>query len=155
MVAGEPLPAFSLPDQEGRLLTPAAFRGHPLVLYFYPRASTSGCTREAQEFRDHYAKFRRHGVAVVGASPDTVAAQKKFALHESLPFPLLADAGRALCHACGVVQTKTMYGRKFLGVVRTTLLVDGAGTVRRVLAPVKPAGHAAEVLQALRELRLI
>lgn len=155
MVAGEPAPAFSLPDQEGRLRTLDEFRGHPLVLYFYPRASTSGCTLEAREFRDHYAKFRRHGVAVVGVSPDTVAAQKKFAQHESLPFPLLADAERAFCQAAGVVQTKSMYGRKFLGVVRTTVLVDGGGTVRRVLAPVKPAGHADQVLRALRELNLI
>lgn len=135
--------------------TLAEFAGHPLVLYFYPRAGTSGCTVEAQEFREHYARFRRRGIAVVGASPDTIAAQKKFAQHESLPFPLLADAERRLCRDYGVLRQKSMYGRKFLGVVRTTFLVDGAGVVRQLLAPVKPVGHAALVLVQLQELGLI
>ncbi|MGH9466047.1 MAG: peroxiredoxin [Terriglobales bacterium] len=155
MQAGDAAPDFTALDQQGQTRSLKDFRGHPLVLYFYPRASTSGCTVEAQGFRDSYARFRRHGVAIVGVSPDTVAAQKKFAGHESLPFPLLADAERTVCHAYGVLQQKSMYGRKFLGVVRTTVLMDGRGVVRQVLAPVRPAGHAEEVLEALRRLELI
>lgn len=154
MQAGDRAPSFSLPDQSGQIRKLSDFRGQPLVLYFYPRASTSGCTVEAQEFRDHYAAFRRRGIAIVGASPDTVAAQKKFADHESLPFPLLADAERSLCQAYGVLQPKSMYGRKFLGVVRTTFLIDSKGVVRAVLEKVKPAGHAEEVLEEIKKLEL-
>lgn len=152
MEAGDLAPDFALPDQDGQTRKLRDFRGRPLVLFFYPRASTSGCTTEAQGFRDHYAAFQKLGVAVVGASPDTVAAQKKFAVKESLPFPLLADAERSLCQAWGVLGEKSMYGRKFLGVVRTTVLVDGQGVVRQVLSRVKPAGHAEEVLRALGAL---
>lgn len=155
MQAGDPAPDFSLPDQDGQTRRLRDFRGRPLVLFFYPRASTSGCTTEAQGFRDHYAEFQRLGVAVVGASPDTVAAQKKFAVNEKLPFPLLADAERSLCAAWGVLGEKSMYGRKFLGVVRTTVLVDPKGVVRRVLSKVKPAGHAEEVLRALTSLGMV
>ena len=155
MQAGDSAPDFSLPDQDGHPRRLREFRGRPLVLFFYPRASTSGCTTEAQGFRDHYAEFQRLGVAVVGASPDTVAAQKKFAVNEKLPFPLLADAERSLCAAWGVLGEKSMYGRKFLGVVRTTVLVDSEGVVRRVLSKGKPAGHAEEVLRALTSLGMV
>jgi peroxiredoxin Q/BCP len=149
MEAGDAAPDFALPDQDGHTRRLRDFHGRPLVLFFYPRASTSGCTTEAQGFRDRHADFQKLGVAVVGASPDTVAAQKKFAVNQKLPFPLLADAERSLCQAYGVLGEKSMYGRKFLGVVRTTVLVDGEGMVRRVLRKVKPAGHAEEVLRAL------
>ena len=155
MQSGDSAPDFSLPDQDGHVRRLRDFRGRPLVLFFYPRASTSGCTTEAQGFRDHYAEFQKLGVSLVGASPDTVAAQKKFAVNQSLPYPLLADAERSLCAAYGVLGEKSMYGRKFLGVVRTTVLVDGQGVVRRVLSKVKPAGHAEEVLRALVALALV
>lgn len=155
MEAGDLAPDFALPDQDGQTRKLRDFRGRPLVVFFYPRAGTSGCTTEAQGFRDHFAAFQKLGVHVVGASPDTVAAQKKFAVNQKLPFPLLADAERSLCAAWGVLGEKSMYGRKFLGVVRTTVLVDAKGVVRRVLSKVKPVGHAEEVLRALVGLGLV
>lgn len=151
MRAGEPAPDFSLPDQEGREIHLHDLGGQPVVLFFYPRASTSGCTLEARGFRDAHARFRRRGVAVLGASPDTVKAQKRFAESEKLPFPLLADADRSLCQRYGVLQEKSMYGRKFLGVVRTTFLIGADGVIRRVFEKVTPAGHADAVLQALAD----
>src|SRR6185312_1213858 len=139
-------PRWGVSDQDGKLRQVEEFRGRPLVLFFYPRASTSGCTIEAREFRDAYATFQRRGVAIVGASPDTVRAQKKFAEAEGLPFALLADAGRELCERYGVLKEKSMYGRKYVGVERTTLLIAPDGSVMQRLAPVKPKGHAAQVL---------
>ncbi|MGH9394678.1 MAG: thioredoxin-dependent thiol peroxidase [Terriglobales bacterium] len=150
MEIGDQAPEFVVPDQSGQMRSLAEFRGRPLVLFFYPRASTSGCTVEAQGFRDAAARFERAGVALVGASPDTVAAQKKFAENERLPFPLLADAEKQLCQAYGVLGEKSLYGHKYIGVVRTTVLIAADGRVARVWAPVKPVGHAAEVLAALR-----
>lgn len=154
MREGLPAPDFTLEDQDGHPVRLSGFQGHPVVLFFYPRAGTSGCTVEVREFRDAYAEFQRLGVAVVGASPDTVKAQKKFQQQESLPFPLLADATRAVAELYGVVKEKNMYGRKVTGVARTTVLIGRDGVVRRVLGRVKPEGHAAEVLAAILSLGL-
>lgn len=150
MNVGDKAPDFAVPDQSGAVRRLAEFRGRPLVLFFYPRASTSGCTIEAQGFRDAAAKFARAGVALAGASPDTVAAQKKFADREKLPFPLLADADKKLCEAYGALGEKSLYGRKYIGVVRTTVAIGGDGRVTHIWSPVKPAGHAEAVLEAVR-----
>jgi thioredoxin-dependent peroxiredoxin len=148
---GQPAPDFTLADQDGQPRRLSEFRGRPVVLYFYPRASTSGCTIEAREFRDAHSQFQRRGVVVLGISPDTVKAQKKFYEAERLYFPLLADEKRAVAERYGLVKEKTMYGRKVTGVARTTLVLDKDGVIQRLFTAVKPAGHAAEVLQALRD----
>ena len=150
--AGQSAPEFEATDQEQRTVRLADFRGRPLVLYFYPRASTPGCTVEARGFRDLYAELQRRGAAVVGVSPDTVRAQKKFCDHERLPFPLLADHDRELARRYGVLQEKSLYGRLFLGVARTTFLIGPDGVVRRVFAKVKVKEHARQVLDALATL---
>lgn len=154
MREGLPAPDFSLLDQEGREVRLQDLRGQPVVLFFYPRAMTSGCTVEAREFRDAYARFRQRGVVVLGASPDPVKAQKRFADKEQLPFPLLADETRSLAERYGVLKEKNMYGRKVIGVARTTVLIGRDGVVRRVLARVKPAGHAEEVLREIQAVGL-
>lgn len=152
---GQPAPDFSLPDQSGAMVSLAALRGRPFVLFFYPRASTPGCTIEAREFRDAWPRFRQHGVAVIGASPDTMAAQKKFCDNQSLPFPLLADRARTLANAYDVVRAKTLYGRLVNAIARTTFLIDDAGVLRRRIDNVKPRGHAEQVFAALGDLGLL
>lgn len=154
MREGSPAPDFETTDQDGTALRLSDFRGRVVVLFFYPRACTSGCTIEAQGFRDAYRQFERAGVVVLGISPDTAKAQKKFELKEALPYRLLADDSRAIAELYGVLKEKNMYGRKVMGVARTTLLIDAAGVVRHVFNRVKPEGHAEEVLGELRALRL-
>lgn len=154
MREGCPAPDFTTADQDGDLVRLGEFQGRPVVLFFYPRAGTSGCTVEAREFRDAHARFQRLGVVVLGASPDTVKAQKKFQEKESLPFPLLADEKREIAELYGVLKEKNMYGRKVIAVARTTVLIGRDGVVRRVLSRVKPEGHAEEVLREIQALRL-
>jgi peroxiredoxin Q/BCP len=149
---GQPAPDFTLPDQEGRAVTLSALRGAPVVLYFYPKDDTPGCTTEACAFRDARAAYQEAGAQVIGVSPDGVAAHRKFATKYELPFTLLADTERAVCQSYGVWQERSLYGKKSLGVVRSTFLVDGAGIVRQVFPKVKVAGHAEKVLAALRTL---
>jgi len=151
MKIGDKAPDFAAPDQSGAQRRLGDFLGRPLVLFFYPRASTSGCTIEAQGFRDAAAKFMRAGVALVGASPDSVSAQAKFASQEKLPFPLLADADKKVCEGYGVLGEKSLYGRKYVGVVRTTFWIDANGRIAQVWSLVKPAGHAEAVWAAMRE----
>ncbi|HXE31433.1 MAG TPA: peroxiredoxin [Terriglobales bacterium] len=152
MLLDRPAPAFRTEDQDGAPVQLADFRGRPVVLFFYPRASTSGCTIEVQQFRDAYPRFQRAGVVVLGMSPDTVKAQKKFHDTEGLPYPLLADPERTVCERYGLVKEKNMYGRKVLGVARTTLLISPDGKIARVLDKVKPEGHADQVWQELQAL---
>jgi peroxiredoxin Q/BCP len=140
-------PAFDLPGDGGVSLRLADYRGRKVVLYFYPKDDTSGCTVEACEFRDTLPKFA--GAKVVGVSPDSVASHQKFIKKFDLNFTLLADVDKALAEACGVWVEKSMYGKKYMGVARTTFLLDEEGIVRRVWTQVKPAGHAADVLAAL------
>ena len=149
---GSHAPDFTASDQDGQTVRLANLRGKPVVLYFYPRASTPGCTIEARKFRDAYARIQELGAVVLGVSPDTIKAQKKFQINEGLPFPLLADADRTLALAYGVIREKSMYGRLFKGVSRMTFIIDGEGVVRRVFEQVKPKEHAAEVIAALEEL---
>ena len=145
--AGQPFPDFSLPDQDGKTWTNADLAGQPTIVYFYPKDDTSGCTAEACEFRDLLPKFT--GARVIGVSPDSVKSHRKFVDKFALTFTLLADEAHALADACGVWVEKSMYGKKYMGVERTTFLVGADGKVTKVWNKVKPQGHAEEVLKAI------
>jgi peroxiredoxin Q/BCP len=123
-----------------------------LVIYFYPRDNTTGCIGEGEAFRDLHAKFLKAGVVIVGISPDTLASHEKFKTKYSFPFDLLADEDRAVCSRFDVIREKSMYGRKFMGVERSTFLVDAAGVLRAEWRKVKVPGHAQLVLEAAQEL---
>jgi peroxiredoxin Q/BCP len=150
--AGTPAPDFSLPSDDGTTVSLASLRGSPVVLYFYPKDDTSGCTTEACEFRDAWADVKASGAKLYGISPDGIDSHRKFSAKLKLPFPLLADEDHAVAEAYGVWGEKSMYGRKYQGILRTTFLLDEDGRIARVFEHVKPAGHAAEVLAALQEL---
>jgi peroxiredoxin Q/BCP len=144
-------PDFTLPDENGNEISLKSLRGQPVVLYFYPRADTPGCTVEACEFRDTYKQIQKTGTVILGISPDTSKAQKKFQDKFELPFSLLADAEKKVADAFGVVQEKNMYGKKVMGVVRTTFIIDPQGKIQHIFPKVKPEGHALEVLAYLKE----
>ncbi|MDR1978733.1 MAG: peroxiredoxin [Synergistaceae bacterium] len=150
---GKTLPAFDLADAEGKRRTNAEFLGRWLALYFYPKDNTSGCTSEAQGFAELYGEFQKHETAVVGVSPDDIKSHAKFSSKLELPFPLLSDPDHVLLEACGVWRQKKMYGREYMGVARTTLLVDPEGVVRELWEKVKVTGHAAAVLEKLIQAR--
>jgi peroxiredoxin Q/BCP len=151
--AGDEAPPFALPGDDGSIVSLADLRGRWVVLYFYPRADTPGCTIESCEFRDAVSRFADLDAVVLGASPDTVAKQRRFKEKHDLGLTLLADADHQLAEAWGVWREKSFMGRKFMGVVRTTFLVDPDGRVARVFEKVSPQGHAAEVAAAIEELR--
>jgi peroxiredoxin Q/BCP len=146
---GATAPAFSLPSDDGGTVALKDLRGRKVVLFFYPKDDTSGCTAEACEFRDSWAAVKRQGAVVLGVSPDGVKSHGKFKEKYDLPFPLLADEDHAVAEAYGVWGEKSMYGRKYFGILRTTFVIDEAGRVAKVFEKVKPRGHAAEVLAAL------
>ncbi|MFO7276965.1 MAG: peroxiredoxin [Pseudomonadota bacterium] len=153
IAVGRKVPDFSLPATGGttwRLSKDAA--GAPLVIYFYPKDMTSGCTRESQDFRDLYARFRRAGVQVVGISRDSIKSHEKFREKERLPFPLLSDEEEKVCRMFDVIREKNMYGRKVMGIERSTFLIDRDGVLRREWRKVKVDGHAEEVLEAAKSL---
>ncbi len=147
---GQPAPAFTLPDQDGNEVGLADFAGRTVVLYFYPKASTPGCTTQACGVRDHRADYEAAGAVVLGVSPDPVKAVKKFHDAEGLNFPLLADADHEVCEAYGTWQEKSMYGRKYWGSTRSTFVIDGDGVVQHVIAKAKPATHDDDVLALIR-----
>jgi len=124
-------------------------KGQRVVLFFFPKADTPGCTKEACEFRDAHKTFTRKNAAIVGISPDKPAAQAKFAEKYSLPYAFVADPDHAIAEAYGVWKEKSMYGRKYMGIERTTFVIDEKGKIAEIFAKVKPAGHAAEVLESL------
>jgi peroxiredoxin Q/BCP len=148
---GEKAPDFELPDQDGRAVNLGDFAGQMLVLYFYPKASTPGCTTQACGVRDHLADYSGAGAAVLGVSPDPVKKVKAFHEKEGLNFSLLADADHAVADAYGVWAEKSMYGKKYFGNERTTFVIGPDGVVANVLRKVKPAEHDELVLAALRE----
>jgi thioredoxin-dependent peroxiredoxin len=148
----DPLPDFSLPTDGGGTLTPTGLGGKKAVLYFYPKDDTSGCTKEAQAFRDLADAFAATNALVVGVSRDSVASHDKFKAKHALPFPLVADEEGQLCTALGVWVQKSMYGKSYMGIERSTFLVDQSGVIRRVWRKVKVPGHAAEVLAAAQAL---
>jgi peroxiredoxin Q/BCP len=143
-------PEFTLPDQNGKEVSLKDFRSSHVVLYFYPRADTPGCTVEACEFRDAYKKIEKTGAVILGISPDTPKAQKKFEEKYTLPFTLLADADKKVCNLYGMMQEKNMYGKKVMGVARTTFIIGPDGKVKHIFHKVKPQGHAEEVLESLK-----
>jgi peroxiredoxin Q/BCP len=144
-------PEFTLPDQNGKEISLKDFRGKYVVLYFYPRADTPGCTVEACEFRDSYRKIQNTGTVILGISPDQPKAQKKFEEKYSLPFTLLGDADKKVGNAFGVIQEKNMYGKKVMGVARTTFIIGPDGKIKHIFQKVKPEGHAEEVLAYLKQ----
>ena len=145
-------PEFTSPDENGKEISLKNLRGKVVVLYFYPRADTPGCTVEACEFRDTYRQMQKTGAVLLGISPDTPTAQKKFQDKFKLPFSLLADADKKIAIAFGVLQEKNMYGKKVMGIVRTTFIIGPDGKIQHIFPKVKPAGHALEVLTRLKEL---
>jgi peroxiredoxin Q/BCP len=146
------VPAFALPATGGRTWKLADAAGKPLVVYFYPKDATSGCTQEGEAFRDLYPKFRQAGVQIVGVSPDSVASHEKFKAKYAFPFELLSDEDRAACQLFDVWKEKSLYGRKYMGVERCTFLLDAKGVLRREWRKVKVRGHADEVLAAATAL---
>jgi peroxiredoxin Q/BCP len=149
---GQPAPDFELPDQDGRPVRLSDLRGQQVVLYFYPKADTPGCTKQACGVRDHLADYARAGAVVLGVSPDPVKRVKKFHDGQKLNFTLLADEDHAVCEAYGVWIEKSNYGRRYWGAARSTLVIDANGTVVHVIAKVSPKTHDDDVLSALREL---
>jgi thioredoxin-dependent peroxiredoxin len=149
---GDKAPDFELPDQDGRAVKLSDFRGQPVVVYFYPKADTPGCTTQACGVRDHRADYAKVGSVVLGISPDPVKKVKKFHEKYDLDFALLADEGHAVADAYGVWAEKSMYGKKYFGNERTTFIIDSDGKVAEVLRKVKPAEHDELVLAALGQL---
>lgn len=151
VTTGRKVPAFSLPATGGGF-TSAAARGRNLVVYFYPRDNTSGCTREGEAFRDLHAKFRRAGATVIGVSPDRLASHEKFKAKLGLPFELGSDEDRKVAQLFGVWKEKTLYGRKVMGIERSTFLIDAEGVLRQAWRKVRVDGHAEAVLAAVKGL---
>lgn len=149
---GQTAPAFDLPASGGQQVSLASLAGKSVALFFYPKALTSGCTKEAEAFRDLHDEFTRMDVVVLGASKDPVKKQDQFVEKHDLPFPLLSDAEGTLCDDYGVWVEKSMYGRKYMGIERATFLIGPDGTVRQVWRKVKVTGHAEAVLKAAQDL---
>jgi thioredoxin-dependent peroxiredoxin len=149
---GDTAPQFTLPDQDGNPVSLADFAGKTVVLYFYPKADTPGCTVQACGVRDHLPNYAEAGAVVLGVSPDPVKAVKKFADKQALDFTLLADEDHAVCDAYGVWAEKSMYGRTYWGALRATFIIDESGTVAHVIPKATPKTHDDEVLAALEQL---
>jgi len=150
---GSKAPDFELQDQNGKVHKLSDYRGKWVVLYFYPKDLTPGCTTEACKFRDEFPKFEGVNAVVFGVSKDSIARHEKFASKYELSFPLLSDEEGKLCGDFGVWQEKSMYGRKYMGIVRSTFIIDPQGIVAKVYPKVKVKEHAAEVLNDLREMQ--
>ena len=146
---GKPAPDFELETDSGETVKLSDFRGRPVVLYFYPKDDTPGCTTEACEFRDAYDVFRDRGAEVLGVSPDDVASHEKFKTKYELPFTLLADPNHEVAEKFGVWGERNAYGKKYMSINRSTFIIDSEGNVARAMLGIKPAGHAAEVLESL------
>ncbi len=149
---GTAVPDFSLPATGGGAFRLKDASGRLLVVYFYPKDMTSGCTRESQDFRDLHPAFRKAGADIVGISRDSLASHEKFKTKEGLPFALLSDEDERACRLFDVIREKSLYGRKYLGIERSTFLIDRKGVLRREWRKVKVPGHAEEVLEAARSL---
>lgn len=147
--SGIPAPEFEMIDDTGVLRKLSDFRGRNVVLYFYPKDDTPGCTKEACNFRDDYSAYEKTGVVVLGVSPDSIESHVKFKKKFSLPFPLLVDEEHKVCDAYGVWGPKKFMGKEYVGVLRTTFLIDGEGNIKKVFENVRPAEHSAELLSAL------
>ena len=146
---GDKAPDFTATTDGGETVKLKDLRGKKVVLYFYPKDNTPGCTQEACDFRDSITKFRRKGVVVLGVSPDSVKSHKKFKAKFDLPFPLLADEDHAIAEAYGAWQEKSMYGKKYMGIVRSTFLIDEKGKIAEVHEKVKVKGHVDQLLDTI------
>lgn len=146
---GDPAPEIALDDDSGKPVTLSGFRGKTVIVYFYPKADTPGCTKESCEFRDASKKFSRRDAVIVGISPDKSAAQAKFKQKFDLPFALLADVDHKAAEAYGVWKEKSMYGKTYMGIERSTFVIGPDGSLKKIFRKVKPEGHAAQVLEAL------
>ena len=145
--AGEKAPDFSLKDAGGRTVKLSDFKGKKLVLYFYPKDDTPGCTKEACSFRDDFSKYKKAGIEILGVSLDDEQSHKKFAGKYDLPFTLLADTGKEVSRKYGVLGEKSFFGKKLFGVKRTTFLIDESGKIRQIFRDVKVEGHSKEILE--------
>jgi peroxiredoxin Q/BCP len=152
MKIGAKVPNFELPSTGGGSFHLKEAAGRKLVIFFYPKDMTSGCTQEAQDFRDRHAALAKAGARIVGISRENLASHEKFKARDKLPFDLLADEDEKVCTLFDVIHEKSMYGRKFMGVVRSTFLLDAKGTLAREWRKVKVPGHAEEVLEAAQSL---
>lgn len=152
MREGDKAPEFEAETQGGKRISLRELRGKPVVLYFYPKDDTPGCTKEACGFRDAYSQFEAAGAVVLGVSPDSVKSHGKFAEKFSLPFPLVSDESKAIVQSYGVWGEKSFMGRKYMGVHRVTFLVGKDGTIAKIWPKVKPEEHASEVLEAIKSL---
>jgi peroxiredoxin Q/BCP len=149
---GDKAPSFKLKNQDGKTISLSDFKGKPVVLYFYPKDDTSGCTKEACNFRDEFPKFGKMKAEIIGVSADSIESHKKFAEKYKLPFDLLSDEGKEVIEKYGVWQEKSMYGKKYMGIVRTTFIIDLSGKIHKIFPKVKVEEHNKEVMEALREL---
>jgi thioredoxin-dependent peroxiredoxin len=149
----KPLPEFEALATSGVKITPQTFQGQAVVLYFYPKDNTPGCTTEAMQFRDRHKDFVKAGALVIGVSRDNMTSHEKFRQNLELPFELIADTEEKLCHMFGVVKNKIMYGKKVKGIERSTFLIDGSGVLRAEWRGIKVAGHVDEVLKAVKLLK--
>ncbi len=152
LAVGDKAPSLTLPASGGGELSLAKLKGRPVVVYFYPKDNTSGCTREAQDFQAAMAKFKKAGAEVIGISKDSVASHDKFSAKFDLAFPLLADTEGKACEAFGTWVEKSLYGRKYMGIERATFVIDAKGVVRHVWRKVKVPGHVDQVLAAVQSL---
>ncbi len=148
---GSAAPAFKTKDANGETVSLKDLRGQKVVLYFYPKDDTPGCTKEACSFRDAFSQYKKKGIAVLGVSPDSEAAHQKFVTKYKLPFTLLADTDRSIAEAYGVWGEKKFMGRTYMGVHRTTFLIDEKGKIKKIFEKVKPEDHATEVLEAFAD----
>jgi peroxiredoxin Q/BCP len=147
---GDTAPDFKSVDENGKPISLKEFRGKKVVLYFYPKDNTTGCTAEACDFRDNFARVKKAGAVVLGVSPDSVKSHAGFKEKYELPFTLVSDESKEIVTAYGVWQQKSMYGRKYMGVVRTTLVIDEKGKIKHIFEKVKVNGHVDEVLEQLK-----
>ncbi len=145
------VPDFKCPATGDQTIHMKSLRGKKVVIYFYPKDSTPGCTTEGQDFRDLHGKFKRQNTVILGVSRDSIASHEKFKAKQKFPFELLSDPDESLCKKFDVIHEKSLYGRKFMGVVRSTFLIDETGKLRQEWRKVKVKGHAAEVLQAVKD----
>jgi peroxiredoxin Q/BCP len=149
---GDKAPSFRLKNQNGETISLSNFKGKPVVLYFYPKDDTSGCTKEACNFRDEFPKFGKMKAEIIGVSADSVESHKKFADKYKLPFNLLSDEKKEVLEKYGAWQEKSMYGKKYMGIVRTTFIIDSTGKIQKIFPKVKVDNHNKEVMEALKEL---
>ncbi len=149
---GKKAPSFKLKNQDGKTISLSDLKGKPVVLYFYPKDDTPGCTKEACNFRDEFPKFGKMKAEIIGVSTDSVESHKKFANKYKLPFNLLSDESKDVVEKYGVWKEKNMYGKKYMGIERTTFIIDPSGKIKKIFPKVKVDNHNQEVMEALKEL---